>query len=941
MSTRIVTVVPLVLFAAYAQALDFRAQVERDWLSQETLRAPDTGAITTESDAAGVCDGVKDGRWGCHTAHEAAPWWQVDLEASRVVNRVLVWNRCDGSSERAARLRVLLSDDGTTWRAVYVHDGVVFHGFTDNKPLEIVLSDETARFVRVQLPDTDYLHLDEVEVFGPSAPEMNLALGRPANQSSTSQWSSGHQPAPRVNWTERARAVLADCRRLLAEREAAGVDFAEIEGAVREQARRLEHGKSGKQAYLRARWLRRRLALAHPSLDFDSILLTKRVPGSFNHMSDQYYGWWSRPGGGLYMLTGFREDAPQVECITTAFGEGGSFLRPAIDYEARKVLFAWCRHYPGLADEPDKLNKANVPEDAFFHLFEMDLDGGAPRQLTHGKYDDFDGRYLPDGRIVFLSTRRGQATQCGAAGAPPPDRPDLPDAYVRCGGGPERPVAVYTLHTMDADGADVCAISPFEMFEWTPSVARDGTILFARWDYIDRDNMPYMSLWSCRPDGTHPRLVYGNHTHAPHCVFEAQSIPNSDRVIFTASGHHAQTLGSLVLLDPAVGAEGAAPITRLTPEIPFPEIEGWPKSFFANPWPLSETRYLVAWGPEKTPGQGQSRAHNAMGVYFFEASGFMELLYRDPEITCEDPIAVQPRPRPPAIPDMRAGGAVAEGRFLLQDVYEGLDATAPGAVKALRIVAVPPKTHPTMNAPNLGLIGDDPGKCVLGVVPVEPDGSAHFHAPAGVTLFFQALDERGMAIRTMRSATYLQPGQTLACVGCHESRHMAPPARRSLAARRAPSRITPGPNGSWPFRFDALVQPVLDRHCVTCHRPDSDRPDAARVNLTAAVAYETLTQFGEPSLAQQVLAQYREGSSKEGEGLAANSALLAMLTAPGGHHEVALSGGELARFITWIDVYAQRLGSFSAEQEAELIALRERWAGILETAASVARASRP
>ena len=62
---------------------------------------------------------------------------------------------------------------------------------------------------------------------------------------------------------------------------------------------------------------------------------------------------------------------------------------------ASKVLFAWCRYYPHLAAEPNKLDKANVPEDAFYHLFEMNLDGSGVRQLTHGKYDDFDGRYLP------------------------------------------------------------------------------------------------------------------------------------------------------------------------------------------------------------------------------------------------------------------------------------------------------------------------------------------------------------------------------------------------------------------------------------------------------------------------------------------------------------------------------------------------------------------
>ena len=114
-------------------------------------------------------------------------------------------------------------------------------------------------------------------------------------------------------------------------------------------------------------------------------------------------------------------------------------------------------------------------------------------------------------------------------------QPDLPDCYVRCGGGPERPVAVYTLHTINADGSDLCAISPFEMFEWTPEIAHDGRILHSRWDYVDRDNMPYMGLWAINPDGSNPQAVFKNYTRAPHCVFEAKPIPGSHKAAWCCS----------------------------------------------------------------------------------------------------------------------------------------------------------------------------------------------------------------------------------------------------------------------------------------------------------------------------------------------------------------------------------------------------------------------
>ncbi|MCX6905207.1 MAG: discoidin domain-containing protein [Verrucomicrobia bacterium] len=930
-------------------------RIERSWLLEEQLLA-DTRAsapVTTQEDAAGACDGVKTGQWGFHTGLAKEPWWQVDLGELQPLTRVVIWNRCD-APERATKLVLLVSPDAKTWSTAYRHTNGLFFGFTDKKPLTVSLSNTPARYVRVQLPGETYLHLDEVEVFGTSDPARNLALRRPADQVSVSSWSSPHDLIqPRVDWPNRTRAIVANCRRLADERRAAGLDVDALEIQCGKLEALAAHMKvSPKQlgaeaeippptAYLEARRLQRQLALSNPLLDFDALLFTKRVPPSFNHMSDQYYGWWSKPGGGIYVLRDFKTAAPKEECLTASFREPGSFLRPTLSYDGRKILFAWCRHYPKLADETNKLDKQNVPEDAFYHLFEMNADGSGLRRLTTGKYDDFDGRYLPDGRMVFLSTRRGQSIQAGVESAARTQaRADLPDCYVRCGGGPDRPVAVYTLHTMNADGSAICAISPFEMFEWTPEIARDGSVIYSRWDYIDRDNMPYMGLWAINPDGSNARMVYKNYSRAPYCTFEAKPIPGSHKLVFTASAHHAQTMGSLVLLDPSASLEGEAPITRLTPEVPFPEIEGWPKSSYANPWPLSERHYLVAWGCEgkQVPGPGGwdrwhavQRPTNGMDVYYFDAAVGRELLWFDPAIGCGDPIPLRARPRPPVLSGALARDASKEGRFFLADVYQGLKTVQRGGIKALRIVAVPAKTHPTMNYPSMGVTRDDPGKCVLGTVPVEPDGSAYFRVPAGVIVFFQALDAEGMAVQTMRSVSHVQPGQTLSCIGCHEHRQQAPPVRMAMATTREPSRITPGPDGSWNYRFDVLVQPVLDRHCVACHGPDSKDPKAARFDLVASKSYETLVRFGKPSLQDLVWQGYRRGHSTEGEGLARRSPLLPRMTDAKDHADVQLDPESRERLIIWMDTYAQRLGAFSLEQDKDLEELRRSCSALLST----------
>jgi hypothetical protein len=224
------------------------------------------------------------------------------------------------------------------------------------------------------------------------------------------------------------------------------------------------------------------MALRNPLLDFDAVLFAKAAPTRFPHISDQYYGWWSRPGGGIFVLEGFRGDKPRLRCLTSRWAVG-SYHRPDLSYDGRKVIFAYCRYHEHVPEIKNKADKSNVPEDAFYHIFEMNIDGTGVRQLTHGRYDDFDARYLPSGEIVFLSTRKGVALQCGKASAAATEKADLPDSYVRCGGDEYRPVPVFTLHKMDADGANLRAISAFENFEWNPAVAEDGRILYARWDY--------------------------------------------------------------------------------------------------------------------------------------------------------------------------------------------------------------------------------------------------------------------------------------------------------------------------------------------------------------------------------------------------------------------------------------------------------------------------
>ena len=917
-----------------------RQQIETDWLLQERSQAR-AQAVTPEEDAVGGCDGVRDshnvGYYGFHTDRQLNAWWQVDLGRAMPLAEVAIYNATAPTDARRAHgIAVLLSTDGNRWTEIYRHDGKPFVG--PSQPLRVDAKGATARLVRVQQPYVEYLHLEEIEVY-PVGRRENVALGKPATQSSASKYSrrdgpppprAPEYPAPRV--VERGLKLADSLRRL-------GVDVGQEEQALRRIA---AASGSDRDRYLEARWRVRRLALANPLLDFDKLLFVKRAPNMLLCHCDEYLSWWSRPGGELCLLEGWRGDAPRLRSLTAGRLPPGDILRPDISYDGDKVLFAYCRHYPELWQKKNKLDKASIAEDAFYHLYEINLDGSGLRRLTRGRYEDFDGRYLPGGGIVFLSTRRGQFLQCGSESARETLSADLPDSFVRCGGNAYRPVTVHTLHVMDSDGGNMRAISPFESFEWNPSVANDGRILYARWDYVDRHRMWHMALWSTFPDGSAARSVFGNFTTAPYSFLEARSIPNSQKIIFTASAHHSHAGGSLVLLDPNKGVDGTSAMTRLTPEVVFPEIEGRPESYYANPYPLSEEHYLAAWSSERlwwhafnkdgTPVPGPT---NSLGVYLFDSFGNLNLIYRDPAISSMYPLPIRPRARPFAVADTASDGS-GEGTMLVQDVYRGdLAPFARGAVQRLRIVGIPPKTQPRMDTPVLGVTHDDPGKFVLGTVPVEADGSAFFRVPAGLPFFVQALDARGMALQTMRSATYVQPGRTYACIGCHEYRQSAPPNQTPLAARRPPSGLTPGPEGSWPLDFAVLVQPILDRQCVQCHRPGA-KGKGPQTDLTAAAAYKTLLDYGPPrSLRQHVQARYDARRSVAGAGAATTSPLVQLLGK--GHYDVKLAAADWERLLTWMDTYGQRIGSFSPEQEERLRQLRTRLAPLLVQSAAAAR----
>jgi len=602
--------------------------------------------------------------------------------------------------------------------------------------------------------------------------------------------------------------------------------------------------------------LRKTIALANPLLDFDKvILLGRRMPGT-RHMNPQYCGFVGTPGGGVFVLDKAFSDKPVLRNILagakikTGRLKGQSLADGAIaglelDWDAKTIYFAWTEAKLGL-QQPKRPDGAWFPEAKFtygvaagywapescYHIIKASIDpaggkaagDGAMAQLTDGPWNDHDPCVLPNGRLVFISERRG--------------------GYGRCHG---QPFPTYAMYGMMGDGTDIIPLSYHETNEWHPSVSNEGMILYTRWDYVDRDADIAHHPWLCYPDGRDPRSHHGNYPEnnpkvRPTMEMHCRAIPNSHRYVAVATPHHGLFYGSLVLVDHRIRDDRrCSQLKRVTPEEVFPEAEGpWGRYAYGTPWPLSEDFYLAVYNP--TAGYNFSGRHD---LYLIDSFGNRVHLTTLPDgLNALDPMPLRPRKRPPVIPiatqqaaaEKPADGKTQQATISVMNAYEAELPWPKGTkITALRVIQVYPKTTVVHTQPEIGCGKNSLTRAVLGTVPVEADGSAQFVAPVGVPIYFQALDAKGLAVQTMRSATYVHEGERLTCIGCHEDKHTpsAVAGRTPMAMRKPPRTLTPEfPEATRPLTFPRLVQPVLDKHCLPCHSKPENRAKAPSLSGT-------------------------------------------------------------------------------------------------------------
>jgi len=588
-------------------------------------------------------------------------------------------------------------------------------------------------------------------------------------------------------------------------------------------------------------------------LGFDEIIFVKRKPYSSDHyytdINNGTHGDRFDPANGIYIYN-LRTKKERAVVTAAAMPGGKGFLgKISLSFNARKVLFDF-RETPGSG----------------FRIWEVGVDGKGLRQVSKPPKDeaekvarwrrgwhtdDIHPCYLPDGKIMFSSTRSERTVLCGGSSH----------------------LVAPTLHWMNADGGGVKQLTASLISEFCPLVLDDGRIMYHRWEYIDKGARVSKTIWTMHPDGGMPDEVYGGADDTTTVYMYPQPVPGKDlRVVCVGTCHYPQggCLGAIMLIDPNHSGRARGPdpdekgfkkfddrypVTNLTPHT-FVERRtepGWhfrrtdgsyrhdrngtSGHLYTHPWPVSATKFMVSY--KVRPADHYKNTPNAYALYLIDTKGNHTPIHKDPDnkLSCWHATPIVARKVPPVILPIRDPTVAKRNKALciVTDITQGMPGVKKGEVRWLRINEALPRYWSTGRRWGGGLSSSS-WKAALwprvqwGVVPVEKDGSASFEVPADRNIFLQALDKDFREIQRERTYVNFKPGEVRACAGCHggSGRRVAPTAAaKPLALKRPPSVPQAQPcdlkaNGGdglakQVIHYPTDIQPIFDAKCVSCH----------------------------------------------------------------------------------------------------------------------------
>jgi Tol biopolymer transport system component len=563
-------------------------------------------------------------------------------------------------------------------------------------------------------------------------------------------------------------------------------------------------------------------------------------------------------GSDLYLRNTASAATPEVN-VTFPLTNGQGAVRDLdVSPDGTKLVFS-------LRLPLDQSLKNDDPKQPNWHIYEYDAATKAVTQLTNDDITaghDVGAHFLPDGRIMFSSTRQ-IATQAILIDEGRPQYQAVTS---------DRKQAIFLLHVMNGDGTGIHQISFNTNHDFAPSILADGRAVFSRWDTENGDEI---SLYIANPDGTAEQLYYGANSHATGSniagtnnniiqFLNARQRADGQLLAIARPFTGTQQGGDLVLVNaqnfveinqpssPTSTVKGPGQISAtslgVTTEANMPSAGG----HFYSMYPLYDgtNRMLVSWAPCLIEGSGGTTevcsSSNTSGanvviappqytvwVYDFEAGTLMPILSAEKGTEIVEPVILQARiPAPTFIPDSKPANSAQQtlvnngvGILDISSVYDfdGVDTAKPDIatqanpqeasfytrparfVRIEKAVEIPPKTVRKINPNDFGPAGMGMRE-ILGYAPVQPDGSVQIQVPAQVPFTIDVLDGNARRITAKHTSWMsLQPGETKSCNGCHTAGNAMDPShgRSGLtvpANKGAPTTGSPFP-GTYPALF--------------------------------------------------------------------------------------------------------------------------------------------
>ncbi len=510
----------------------------------------------------------------------------------------------------------------------------------------------------------------------------------------------------------------------------------------------------------------------------------------------------SNAEGNLYKLSPISPDG-NVTPITNFVG--ASVSDPCVSFDGERILFSM-----------------RPPEGGARNIYEIDADGTNMRQVTAGGGNDFDPLYLPDGNIMFTSSRAGEMDEYNHS----------PAEHLFIGG---------------LDGSGIHRISFNQSDDFDPVLMPSGLIVYTRWEHFGTFNR--FPLFFTTQEGSQTFHKYGPHNRN---FFHAQPTPDG-RMIAIESRSVNEDAGPIAILKTEQGpADPAGSDTDLHWDVLTAEVNGngapWTFGAFKYPFALGGSRYIASY---TLPAASESEVD--YGLYTFTLSqrgaGTTEdpasisiddltFLYNDPEWNEYDAQLLAPREKPPVTPSV-IDESKDFGIFMGHNVFkrgenDGQERPEKGVdtINEMAIIAA----IPTMaGEPNDFSANTFEKRAIIGFAPVYEDGSFRIKVPADVPLTFATLDEHRRGFVVKRTWIYVRPGETVdQCTGCHTDRgfvDIEAADTTPIAATREPTDLNISPENYTYINYRDQISPIVERNCAGCHLETYVERDSLEITL--------------------------------------------------------------------------------------------------------------